>query len=109
MSSAIVTGDDENILIQLYRDSATFTIDPTATVKAAVVNAGRSAIMAGPVTCLSDATGADWTTALVAVNLTSAQTAAITRYGSAILEVEVEDSAGKQTYSDSVTIVRGLI
>ena len=109
MSAIITTGDDENISAQLLRDGSTFTIATDSTVKAAIVTAARGAILAGPVTCSSSATGAAWTTGLVVASFTSAQTGAITTYGPAILEIEVEDSAGKQTYSDSVTIVRGLI
>ena len=108
MSKALVAGDDDSISIQLTRDGATFSIDTGATVKAAITSLDRQTVLAGPVTCLSNATGADWSTGLVVAPFASADTGSMTTFGSLRLEVEVDDS-GKQTYSDGITVISGAI
>lgn len=106
--SMIVTGDDVAIPVQLKKGGSTFTIDGGATVKAAIVTPERDELLSTTVTCSNIATGADWDNSLVVVEMTSAQTAAITTYGNALVEVQVDDS-GKLTWAAPIYVARGLI
>ena len=103
----ITTGDDVALLVTLKKNGATFTIDPGATVEAAIVDAQRITQLM-PAVSQSNGGNADWANSLVEVILTSAQTAVIDKQGGALLEIQVDDS-GKQTWFASVNIKRGSI
>lgn len=106
----IVTGDDVDIPVTLTKGSAkaTFTIDPGATVKAALVSLDRQTVLIPAVTCLVSAPGADWANSLVIVPFTSAETLAVTDYAPAYLEIQVDDG-GKLTWFDRIDIIKGSI
>ena len=104
----IVTGDDVALPVTLKKDGAVFAIDAGATVQAALVSLDRSTVLAGPVTCSNVATGADWANSLVMVEFNSATSGAITAYGKALLEIQVNDS-GKLTWFVTVDIEKGTI
>ena len=106
--SVIVTGDDVALPVTLKKDNSTFSIDAGATVQAALVSLDRSTVLAGPVTCSNVATGADWVNSLVIVEINSTLTGAITSYGGALLEIQVDDN-GKLTWFVSVDIEKGTI
>lgn len=106
--ATVVTGDDVEFLVSLRKDGESFAITPSATIKAALVNQQRTAILAGPQTCNSTDSGADWLHSLVKVTLSSSLTGAVTTYAPAFLEVEVSDP-GKLTWFVPVTIVKGNI
>ena len=106
----IVTGDDVDIPVTLTKGSAktTFTINPVAAVKAAIVSLNRATKIIDTVTCLEAATGADWANSLVIVSFTSTETAAATAIGEAYLEIQVEDG-GKLTWFGKVDIIKGSV
>ena len=104
----IVTGDDSTLPVELRKDDQVFVIDPTATVKAAVVSKNKKVVLLPVVNVLEIAPGSVWPSSLVVVQFTSAATSAITRYGEAILEIQVDDG-GKITWFAPVQIEQGTI
>lgn len=108
MTTQIVKGDDVSLPVALTKDGATFAIDAGATVRAAIVDMGHQALLMAAVTLDSAAVGADWSTSLVVVEMTAAQTAAITEVGNAFIEIEVDDG-GKTTFFTYIQVVEGLI
>lgn len=109
----LVTGDDVSIPVTLKQGAdvaslATFTINPSATVTACIVSTGKNEQYSAEVTCNNAATGADWANSLVIVEFTSAQTNAITHVGTAMLEIQVNDS-GKTTYYQQIKILSDTI
>ena len=110
---SIVTGDALAIPAQCQKDGAAFVIDPGATVEAAIVNSSRSTVLAGPVTCSSLTTGADWANSLVIAEFTEAQSAAIevdegTGREKVYLEIQVDDG-GTNTWFFVLDVVKGNI
>ena len=107
MALKVTTGDDESFLVTLKRNGSTFTIDPGATVRAALVHKKYKSCSSA-VACSSGATGADWANSLVAVEFASSVTANCPP-GDSELELEVDDG-GKSTYFHwPVTVKKGLI
>lgn len=106
--SVIVTGDDVALPVTLKKDGVTFSINAGATVQASLVSIDRSSVLAGPVVCSNVAVGADWDNSLVIVAFSSEETASIIDYGSASLEIQVDDG-GKLTWFVSVTIEKDTI
>lgn len=104
----ITTGDDVALPVQLKKNNASFVINAGATIKAAVINSDGTRVLSEVVTLNNLATGADLANSLVVAEFTSAQTAAIKEYGSAILEIQVDDS-GKLTWTTAITVVKGNI
>lgn len=109
----IVTGDDSNLPVNLYKKDATgtdisFTIAPTATVKASLISADKAQVLIAPVTCLEAAAGADWANSLVIIPFTSADTVGVKVTGDALVEIQVDDG-GKLTWFTGITISRGTI
>jgi len=104
----IVTGDDIAIPVTLTKDGKLFSIASNAVVKAALVGADHSAILAGPVTLSNTATGANWPASLVVVEIPGTLTAAITAFKPALLEIQVNDG-GPLTWFAEVRIIKGLI
>jgi len=107
---SIVTGDDTDIPVTLTKGSAkdTFTIDPGAAVKAAIVSLDRNTVIIAAVVCPFDATGADWANSLIIVPFTSEETAAATATGEHYLEIQVDDG-GKLTWFDKINIIKGSV
>lgn len=106
--ASIVTGDDAVLPVELKKDEASFVIDSSATIKAAVVSKNKKTVLIPVVDVLESNTGSVWPSSLVVVQFTSAQTSAITRYGEAILEIQVDDG-GKITWFAPVQIEQGTI
>jgi len=104
----IIAGDDSDYTAQLYKDNATFTIDPGATVNARLISTDRQTTYTDVLTCSSGASGADWANSLVVVSIAEADTSAITYSGLAVLEIQVDDG-GKITFFGSVVIALGTI
>jgi len=112
----IVTGDGAEIPFQLTRGTAktVFAIPETATVKAVIVSSDRANRLTEVVTCLPSFAGADWANSLIVVKLTSLQTAEITGLTAgqgeleAVIQVQVDDVI-KESWFDSVTVIKGLI
>ena len=96
----IVTGDDADLPVTLSKDGVTFTIDPGATVQAAVVSTDRETTLLAAVTCDNGATGADWANSLVVVEFPSADTGALTEETPALLEIQVDDNGKKTWFTD---------
>jgi len=98
--TVIVTGDDVQIAVQLKKGGV--TVDLTgASIEANIRREG--VLAAGPVSLDSGATGADWSTSLVVVEFTSAETAAISLSGlsdHAAIEIQVDAPSvgGKKTW-----------
>ena len=108
MITQIVTGDDAVFTAQLKKDDSTFSIDAGATVKAMLVSLDRTTSYSAVVTLSSSTTGSDWVHSLVIVVFSAAETTAITNLGSALLEVQVDDTI-KETFFGAVTVIQGQI
>lgn len=112
MSTIITTGDDAAVPVQLYKKQgkvkSTFVIDAGATIKAVLTSIDRLTVISAEVIIDNTATGADLATSLVIVELTEAQTEAITLLGDAIVEIQVDDG-GKLTWTTGVFIRKGNI
>lgn len=108
MITQIVTGDDAVFQAQLYKDLATFTIDPGATVEAMLVSVDHQTKYTDAVTLSNAAAGADWPNSLVIVEFSQAETAAIQVTGNALLEIQVDETT-KENWFGTVNIVTGQI
>jgi len=107
MTAPVITsGDDVLISATLYKDGLTFTIAPTADVKAAVISRDNK-VLIGPVAQSDATTGADWANSLVMVEFKEEDTVT-TFTGKAEMEIQVDDG-GKQTFFTPVSIRRGNI
>lgn len=104
----LVTGDDTVLSVTLKKNSSTFNIDTGATILASLVTPNHINIIMSPVAVLSTAPGADWANSLLVIELTSAQTEAITSYGDALLEIQVDDN-GKTTFFANINVTKGTI
>jgi hypothetical protein len=103
MSFEIIHGDDVSLAIALTKNGAPFTIDPAATVTA-VLRSGVAQI-SPIVTCDEGATGADWSTGLVVVEMTPAESIAIvanTFPSQVTLEIQVDDTTKESWLIDGV-------
>ncbi|MEJ1402632.1 MAG: hypothetical protein RPU73_01950 [Candidatus Sedimenticola sp. (ex Thyasira tokunagai)] len=110
MPFLIVTGDGKNLPVTLKKNGATFTIDPAAVVKAAVVSTDHSAALSSTVTCDNAASGADWANSLVVVPLSAEVTGAITIIGDVLLEIQVTPPGGDpETWFVTGEIVQGHV
>jgi len=103
-----VTGDDIVVPVTLKKNGVVFTINPTATVKAALVGTNHENRLCDDVMQSSAAAGANWAASLVVVSLPSSSTSGITHQGDALLEIQVDDG-GKRTWFVPITIVTGLV
>ncbi len=66
MANVIYSGNDVAISVQLTTNGSNAAVSLSATVTAGIIDDSRT-LIAGPWTCTSGATGADWTTGLVVV------------------------------------------
>ena len=105
----IVVGSDNNLGLTLTKNETTFTIDPGATVKAALISLDRKTKYAGDVTSLESHPDADWANSLIIVPFTESDLSAVTYQGNALLEVQVDESGTKTTWFEGVAIVQGLV
>ena len=106
--TTIVTGDDVSLPTTLKKDNATFLINPGATIQASIITPDRVTTLI-PATSVPEANpGSDWANSLIVIQFSSALTGAITDYGKAILEIQVDDN-GKLTWFATVNIVQGTI
>jgi len=114
MSVEIVTGDPIVRLVQLSKitDSGTVTFNiPTPTsVKCAVVSLDHKTKLTADVAATSAATGADWTTSLIGINIPKSETDGINakNYDKGYIEIQVADS-NELTWFVPVTIIEGQI
>jgi len=108
MNPTLVTGDDTTLVVQLKKDSASFTIANTAIVRATIIDKRGNRILSGITTCLHTAPGAVWSSSKIIVNFTSTNTASIVEYGDAKLEIEVQDGS-TLTWFSNITIAKGNI
>jgi len=108
MITQIVTGDDAVFQAQLYKDLATFTIDPGATVEAMLISVDHQTAYTDAVTLSNVAAGADWANSLVIVEFSQSETAAIAVTGQALLEIQVDDTI-KETWFGAVFVIKGQI
>ncbi len=104
----LVTGDDIVVPVTLKKNGATFVIGNGAVIKARLVRTEHEVSLCEEVIQSNAAPGTNLALSLVMVTLPSASTAGISYQGSAILEIQVDDS-GKTTWFVPVSIVRGLI
>lgn len=106
----IVTGDDTEITVNLKKNGHAFVIPPDAIMRAALVKADHSATLAGPITVLPGVPGTDLAQSTIVVKFAAADTAAITAYRPALLEIEINDPvSGKTTWFVDVLIIKGQI
>ncbi len=108
MALKLTAGDDAVFVLELTKDKASFLINPSAIVKAAVVSIDLQTVLSGPVTCANTDPGADWPNSTVATVFQRTDTESITDYGPARLEVEVDDG-GKLTWLTDIVIYKGVI
>lgn len=104
----IVTGDDVTLKSTLLRDGEVFEISDTAEVKAMLIADDGKKLLTSVIDQDKDTPGADWSNSLIMVVIPSTETEAIINYGTATLEIQVNDG-GKNTWHDTVNIVKGHI
>lgn len=111
MTVKIFRGDDEAIGLTCKRDGATFTINPAATVEAAIVNLSTG-VVAGPVVCTSLDAGkgmaADWPNSFVVANFPAATTE-LCDLGPSIIEVQINDGAVETFQFSDVVVCKEYI
>ena len=111
MTINIVTGDDNTVPVTLKKSKNIFTISPTATVKAAIIDEKHTSILAGPITADLQAAGTNLSQSTVVFSFAAADTESIAltkNPTSAKLEVQVDDS-GKTTWHEKITLTKGMI
>ena len=104
----LVTGDPLIKTIGLEKDNAAFNIPSGTTVKAAVVSYDRKQLLTSIATVSELEDGSDWAQSTIVVNISKAETAAITEYGQALLEIQVADG-NEETWFIAVNIIQGQI
>ena len=110
----LITGDDLVLPVVLRKKLAeatvytTFVIEPSAVITALLVSTDRENAYTAEITQVTDHASADLPNSTIVVEFTSAQTIDITYQGSALLEIQVDDS-GKLTWFTAVKINRGQI
>ena len=106
----IVSGDDEDIIVTLKKDDATFFIsDVAATISAAIVSIDKSVQYISDTPVSPGVSGDDWSNSKIIVEFTEAQTMGLTP-GPALLEVQVEDqNSKKKTWFYNVKITGDTI
>jgi len=103
-----VIGDDWDIPVQLTKAGAMFSIGGGDTVDAAIVSSDQSKVYSGPVSCSLDASGANWPSSLVVVEIPASQSINATP-GNAKVEVQVTSGGKKKTYFTAIDLVRSKI
>ena len=104
----IITGDDAAISVQLQKNGATFDISPASTVECQVNNKATGiGMLSAPAALRDNATGADWNTSLVVVELSEAETDQLTP-GYAEVEIQVDDG-NKTTFKFDVRVLSDSI
>jgi len=106
--TVIVSGYDAELPITLKKDKATFAINTSATVKASLISVDRNTVFIAPVACGHTANGADWANSLVIVKFPKASTSALTDFGTALIEIHVDDSITLPWFV-SIDIEKGTI
>lgn len=104
----LVTGDDFAIPVDLTVNGIAHAVSLGATVKAGIVSGDHATLWLDGVAQVSSANGASWSTGRVAVVFTKAQTALITTYGLALIEIQVEDVTTDSWFTP-VRVVKGNI
>lgn len=103
----IVTGDDVELAVTLLKGGSTFDMTG-ATINARIVKFDHSAALTASELQNEAATGADWANSLLILELSAAETAAITYLGQSLIEIQV-DNGKKQTWFIDCKIVRGQV
>ncbi len=102
------TGDDVVQPISLKKNGAAFQISNAATVKAAIIDKARNALLTRPVIVSPTEPGSNWSESLIVVKIPSAATEGV-RPQMVELEIEVNDG-GKTTWRiTDVILTKGLI
>lgn len=109
ITEGIVSGDDVIMPVTLRKNGNTFNIDAGAEVKASVISKSKSTTLIQPVTLSSGASGADWANSLVIVSFSSSDTANITKFGDATLEIQVNQENLKETFFSNIRLIKGTI
>lgn len=108
MAVEMVTGDDFLEPVTLKKNGLTFTINPSASVKAALVKRDRSGILIAASVCSANAPGADWAQSRIILPFTALQTSDVMEFGRAIIEIQVDDG-GKKTWFTTLEVIKGFI
>jgi len=108
MTATLVPGDDTSFPVELEKDHAAFLINGSATILAAVTTKNKNKVLIPATAVVEAAPGSDWANSLVVVEFTEAQTELVTHFGSALLEIQVDDG-GKTTWFAPITIIKGTI
>ena len=108
MSLEITIGDKVVIDFTAKINGATFPINLTATIKAAIISANKKSILLPTITVPSTNNGADWPNSLVTIIFDETETSDISYTGKAFIEVQIDDS-GPSTWYIPINLVKGLI
>lgn len=92
MSALIVTGDDALFICEATKDGASFVVDPSATVKAALVSLDGERVLIDPVTCDVAHEQADWAVSSIVVVFPKSLTAGVDEYEDATIELQIDDA-----------------
>ena len=104
----LTTGDDAKFIVQLYKGENNFVINPTATVKAAVVTLEHDRVLLPAIEVVESEIGSDWFNSIVAVKFHRDATEIIPKSGKAFLEIEIEDET-RLTWFLQILIIKGNI
>ena len=104
----LTTGDDNVIACKLTDAGKTFPISNGASVKAVVTSLDRQTTLSAVVEVNLGAVGTDLANSKVIVEFGENESGAITQYGVALLEIQVDDG-GKVTWTKEILIRKGNI
>ena len=107
----VVTGDAFDLGVTLTKNKQPFEIPTGTTIKAALVARDRKSRLTNTVDVSLTTPGTDVTQALIIVRFMESDTAPITRYGPALLEINMTDPGGVKhpSWYVDVLIVQGQI
>lgn len=105
-----IIGDSRPYEVVLLINEETFPIDPSCTVKAAIVSFDKkTALTSDPITLSSTTPGSDWTDSKVVVKFPRESTKSIIVVGKAYIEVQVTIDTDDWTWHIPITLIPGTI
>lgn len=107
----VFTGDDWDITMTLTKDRAAYDVSTATEIKASVVDSDSisPSTLIAAVTLDSGATGANWASGIVVIEIPNASTGSVAT-GTAYIEVQVTIGGKKQTWPrQQITIKAGTI
>ena len=104
----LITGDDAVVAVDLTLNGAAYVVDPSAVVKAALIDVAHTQLLTSVATIASTDTGNDWPAGRVGVPFAGSETATLAA-GLYKIEIEVTVGGVKKTWHAELGVARGLI